>query len=94
MEFEGDLEGLVGLGCAQELEGEGRDGWHWFGFWDLFVTDAGVTVVGRYEEVVSADCGFGVVWWAFGFYLCGEGVPFELFFVWEGPPCCYGSFVD
>ena len=73
---------------------DGREGWHWFGFWDFFVTDAGVAVVGRYEEVVSADCGFGVVWWAFGFYLGGEGVPFELFFVWEGSPCCNGSFVD
>ena len=48
-------------------------------------------MVGGYEEVVSADCGFGVVWWAFGFYVFCQGVPLELCFVGEFSPGSDGS---
>ena len=35
-------------------------------------------MIGGDEEGVAADVGVSVVWWAFRFYVFGEGVPLEL----------------
>ena len=46
-----------------------------------------------YEEVISADVGVGVEWWAFGFDIFSQGVPLELCFVSEFSPGSDGSSV-
>lgn len=43
------------------------------------------------KEVVSADMGVSIVWWAFRFYVFGEGVPLELGIMLKRTPCFDGS---
>lgn len=50
-------------------------------------------MIGGDKEVVAADVGVSVVWWAFRFYVFGEGIPLELCIVVEGSPCFDGSSV-
>ena len=48
-------------------------------------------MIGGDKEVVAADVGVSVVWWAFGFYVFGKGIPLELCIIVKGTPCFDGS---
>ncbi len=70
------------------------EGRYWY--WDRcgFLSGYCKAVVCGYEEVVSADVGIGIEWWAFGFDVFCQDVPLELGFVGEFSPGFDGSSVD
>ena len=62
---------IVDDGCGCNLKMYDRKVWNGFGFGDMFVADARQAVIGRHEQIVTADVAACVERWSFGSYGSG-----------------------